>query len=598
MAIVKLNKLTLCGFQSDKTNILAALQNLGSMHLIALQDSSINQSSSIAEATAEAVKFLADCPLKRQQITLEQQFDLDRIVNQTLANKSRIRELTELLEALQKRIKEIEPWGDFRFPKQAALGGQHLWFYIVHLGLMHQVKQSGLIWQVVHQNNLQAYVVVISIAEPDEKIMPVPRTHVGAIPLSELRRQHADALLQLEDQHAERESLTRWLNLLSLHSCEAQNRQELQLAASVTFDKDPIFAVQGWVPADQIPVYQGFAQSLGLAILIEDPAPNDHPPTLLNNPPQVAGGQDLVSFYQTPGYCGWDPSIIVFFSFASFFAMILSDAGYAAAMLTLLALKWHSLGNSIRGRRLRILVLDTLGLSIIWGILLGSYFGYTPPIDSWLYRLKLLDLNDFDSMMNISIAVGVFHITLANLIKAYCQTSWTSRLAPIAWVAMVMGGFCYWLSIVTPFEDILKKIGVGFLGVGMALLLLFGSERTVNSPASAFFRLLDGLRQMIGITQCFGDVLSYMRLFALGLASASLAMTFNQLALQVLHSLPGPGLFFCILILLIGHILNLVLCLMSGLVHGLRLNFIEFYNWSVSDEGYPFKAFYKRGVHS
>ena len=104
---------------------------------------------------------------------------------------------------------------------------------------------------------------------------------------------------------------------------------------------------------------------------------------------------------------------------------------------------------------------------------------------------------------------------------------------------------------------------------------------------------LDGLKNMTGVTKIFGDILSYMRLFALGLASASLAITFNQLAEQVYTSVTGLGLLLSILILLLGHTLNLILCLMSGVVHGLRLNFIEFYSWSVSDEGYAFKEFSK-----
>jgi V/A-type H+-transporting ATPase subunit I len=73
-----------------------------------------------------------------------------------------------------------------------------------------------------------------------------------------------------------------------------------------------------------------------------------------------------------------------------------------------------------------------------------------------------------------------------------------------------------------------------------------------------------------------------------------LALTFNQLATQVADALPGPGFFFSLLILLLGHALNLALSLMSGVVHGLRLNFIEFFNWGVSEEGYPFKAFIKK----
>ncbi|MEO1298576.1 MAG: V-type ATPase 116kDa subunit family protein, partial [Cyanobacteria bacterium J06636_16] len=107
-------------------------------------------------------------------------------------------------------------------------------------------------------------------------------------------------------------------------------------------------------------------------------------------------------------------------------------------------------------------------------------------------------------------------------------------------------------------------------------------------------RLVDGLGALTKISSLFGDVMSYLRLFALGLASASLALTFNQLAEQVHQAVPGLGLVLSLLILLLGHGINLVLAIVSGFVHGLRLNFIEFFNWGISGEGYPFHAFVKK----
>jgi V/A-type H+-transporting ATPase subunit I len=105
---------------------------------------------------------------------------------------------------------------------------------------------------------------------------------------------------------------------------------------------------------------------------------------------------------------------------------------------------------------------------------------------------------------------------------------------------------------------------------------------------------LRGLQGLTRISSAFGDSLSYLRLFALGLASASLASTFNDLAGQVKAALPAFGIFFAILIVLLGHGLNFVLALTSGLIHGLRLNFIEFFKWSISEEGHPFKAFARK----
>jgi len=99
---------------------------------------------------------------------------------------------------------------------------------------------------------------------------------------------------------------------------------------------------------------------------------------------------------------------------------------------------------------------------------------------------------------------------------------------------------------------------------------------------------------LTGITRKFGDLLSYLRLFALGLASASLAATFNGLAMDIHAANTGLGLLFAVLVLVFGHTVTFLLGVMSGVVHGLRLNFIEFFGWGLTEEGYPFKAFAKR----
>jgi V/A-type H+-transporting ATPase subunit I len=107
-------------------------------------------------------------------------------------------------------------------------------------------------------------------------------------------------------------------------------------------------------------------------------------------------------------------------------------------------------------------------------------------------------------------------------------------------------------------------------------------------------RLVKGLLGLTRISGAFGDVLSYLRLFALGLATSSLAVAFNGLADQVGSAVRGFGILLALLILLIGHGLNFSLAIMSGFIHGLRLNFIEFFNWSIPEEGYSFKAFARK----
>ena len=126
---------------------------------------------------------------------------------------------------------------------------------------------------------------------------------------------------------------------------------------------------------------------------------------------------------------------------------------------------------------------------------------------------------------------------------------------------------------------------------GAVMIVAFSSNRPVQRPLDWVWRALDGIRRLGGAMNAFGDALSYMRLFALGLASASLAITFNDLARSTMDAVPGTGILVGLLILLAGHVLNFALALMSGFVHGLRLNYIEFYRWGLPEEGTAFRPF-------
>lgn len=126
------------------------------------------------------------------------------------------------------------------------------------------------------------------------------------------------------------------------------------------------------------------------------------------------------------------------------------------------------------------------------------------------------------------------------------------------------------------------------MGIGAVAVLLFSGEE-----GSLGQRLLSGVLRLTKITAAFGDVMSYLRLFALGLATGSLALAFNDLAGQV-YDVPGFGMLLAILVLVIGHGINLVLAVVSGFVHGLRLNVIEFFNWGVVEEGQLFRVFARK----
>ncbi len=594
MSIQRLMRLTLAGLARDKEAVLDRLQTLGCLHLIPLRPAPREpekEPASHAVEALQALRYLQDMREKRRQVRDPAGFDLTGTITAVLDNQQRLRDVTDRRDALIERIGELEPWGDFTLPPPGDLADRKLWFYIVPRRQMVQLESLDLPWQEVHRDNRRSWVVVIHPEEPPRDALPVPRTLAGALGLSEVRRRLETAEMELEEVQAEHLALTRWIYLLSTHLAQAEDAAQLRHAQAQTRDEETLFLVQGWVPEDAIAPVQALADQQGLALLLEPPGQDDAPPTLLDNPGVTAAGQDLVAFYQMPAYDAWDPSRVLFFSFAAFFALILSDAGYAALLGVLLAAYWRRIGRSAMGGRLRILAAALVGTSLVWGMLVGSYFGFTPPPDSLLGHLRLLDINDFEVMMRLSVGIGVVHLILANLEMASARRGRAAGRVAIGWIAVISGGFALWIAGDAGAPDWVIRSAQGLMGLGLAVVLFLGSDRRVDGVKTLALRGLDGLGNLARVTQVFGDVLSYLRLFALGLASASMAMTFNGLARDVAAELPGLGLLLAILILLAGHILNLALALMSGVVHGLRLNFIEFYNWALAGEGYPFTPF-------
>jgi V/A-type H+-transporting ATPase subunit I len=594
MSIVALDKVTLYGLAADKRGALERLQELGCVHLKSLRAAPREPEKAAPErpeSAYKALRYLLETGSRRHQVMDPAGFDLDSVVAQVEANREQTRAAADRRDFLAGRIADLEPWGEFRLPDPATLLGYRLWFYIVPNDRLRNLPGQDIAWSIVQRDARQAYVVVVARDEPARGVMPVPRTRTGTVPVARLRQELAGVHLQLEDLAAERASLTRWIQLIGQHLAHAENQAALWHAGEMTLDTGELFAIQGWAPRQSLAALREYAGRLGLALVAEAPSADDRPPTLLNNPRKVSGGQDLVSFFQTPGYAGWDPSQVLFFSFALFFAMIMGDAGYATLLLVFLLAGWRRLGRSQIGLRLRYLALTMLGASVVYGVLVGSYFGVSPTPGSALAGMQLLDINDYPTMMRLSVAVGVLHVTLANLITAWRQDTWLARFAPLGWGLAVVGGFGMWAG-----GPEIARVATGMLAGGLVAVLLFTSNRPWRRPADLAWRLLDGLLGLTRVSGALGDILSYMRLFALGLASASLAVTFNGLAQQVQAALPGIGLLFALLILLFGHTLNLALGVMSGVVHGLRLNFIEFYNWSVSDEGYQFRSFAKKEV--
>lgn len=602
MAIVPMLKATVLGLLPEKQEVIEKLQELGFMHVVSLRDQPAARAElpEVAVEAHEALKYLKSCPIQRPAAKRSADFDLQKLAREVMQLERRQRELSDERDHLAKSVQSVRPWGEFRVPAPERLAGLRLWFYLVPREEAERLSSVEDPWHVVGQSEGKDHVVVVSAEEP--RGVPGQLVELDPRPLSELEERIGKVDLELEEIQLARARATRFIPRIEQRLDEADDQASLRHAMQQTLDEQAVFAVQGWVPSAKVDELRSFAKKRGLGLQVEEPAETDSPPTLLENPELLSGGESTVTFYMTPGYRSWDPSLLVMFAFATFFAMIFADAGYSLVLALLLGSVWRRMSRTRSGVRLRNLFVLIVLFSLLYGVSIGSYFGVpaarVPGVGGALdaLRVRWLDTNNNDQMMLISILIGVFHLVLANLVVAWRTRRSLAGLVNLAWANNFVGGLLMGLSSYEVIGARHFQLGMWMLIGGAATVLFFSSSRPLppRSLGDALLRFVDGLLALTKASAAFADVLSYLRLFALGLASAQLAGTFNQLASDAGASLGSIGILATALVFLLGHTLNFALGIMSGVVHGLRLNCIEFFNWSGLEEGHPFRAFSKK----
>ena len=378
-----------------------------------------------------------------------------------------------------------------------------------------------------------------------------------------------------------------------------------------------IFMLQAWCPKSELANLKKTFENECAAIIEIEPEKDETIPTLIDSKRAVDElGRDLVNIYDTPAYTDWDPSSWVFFSFALFFAMIVGDGGYGILLLVLmivLKIRIKNPGPSLR-RFLNLSIVLTAATGL-YGILTGGIFGWFPesaevPIVTLFKQLdfiKELPVKDgkpdtTSIMMQISILIGMVHICLSLILRG-CRAlkderNFITPLINLTWIAAIWSFFFWYVfgnggstNFNASDPEALSQGGLLGIEISAGILVILtiikkiteGSRNPIAILIGGVFGLYDGV-------QFFSDILSYIRIFALGLSGALLAQTFNNLAGQVLD-LGAVGYVFAPLIAIAGHALNIALCLMGGVIHGLRLNFLEWYRWCFDGSGRRFAPF-------
>lgn len=598
MSIAAFEKVSILGPSQCKAEILSALQELGCVHLIAINPANksalTTTSTTVLDQIKAALLYLKNSPEHGNPRLIRKEFNPDRVVTKILANQHDLRVAIDRRDFLVARIREVSEWGNFTLPTEGELGKVKLWFYKINLKEIARIPKDFPLHEV-YRNNRYAFIILLSEQEPQEEKFAFHRIHTGSIALKQLRAELDELNEKIDDLLDEQRNLTRYRYLLAREVAEFSDRTELKKASEQTQEHDVFFLLHAWSPHVALSRLTQFCQDNQLSLVIEQPLPEDLPPTLMESHPWLQGGAELVTFYQTPGYHAFDPSVMVFFSFSLFFAMILADAGYGVILALFTAFWWKKLGRYDAAKWLRPLLIVISIFSILYGVLLGSYWGIEPKAGTWLATLKIIDINNIKLMMSVVLFIGCLHIGIASGMRAWFAPHRNERIHATGFILLISAALIYSIGLMQHHRTITHVALLLFIP-SLLLIMIFASNEPVTNAKSLLKRILHGLSALTELPALFGDILSYLRLFALGLAGASLAVTFNSIAHHITQFGKPSSWVLAILILIIGQSMNLALCLMSAVVHGLRLNYIEFFKWSIKEDGYAYRPFKKQEI--
>jgi V/A-type H+/Na+-transporting ATPase subunit I len=393
-----------------------------------------------------------------------------------------------------------------------------------------------------------------------------------------------------------------------LHDYEVM-RADKYVAISHLLHTDKVFILNGYVPkieADELA--RKLTQQYDAAVEIEDPKRTDDVPVLLKNNAFANPLESTVAGFSPPGKDDVDPTFIMSLFYYLLFGLMLSDAGYGAIMAIgcgIGLMKFRLTMEESMKKTLRMFLFCGIS-TVFWGILFGSYFGDLLDVVSesfFGYKVMIPPLwffpvNDPMKMLIFSMLLGIIHILTGLLVKLYIAVKnkdyKTIVYDVVFWFLLLISSIIILLS-----TQMVKDISNLDLGISSGLVkicsiiaiicsigIVLTNGRESKNP---FKRILKGAYALYGISGYLSDVLSYSRLLALGLATGIICNVINKMAGMASG---GPlGVVFFILIVILGHTLNIGINALGAYVHTNRLQYVEFFGKFYGGGGRLFNAF-------
>ena len=491
-----------------------------------------------------------------------------------------LKELELSLRSLQNEAESAARWGDFDRAKLDALGLPVRFYCIPEkkfdpaweelYAIAETARERGKVWFVV-------------IGEADIPAEPLP---VPSKTFTEYEREIAGQEAAVNEYKDKLESLKSTLPELKADAARLRSELGVYLAS-----------VGGESAADgELTVFEGFApetekerlakafDELDCVWYSAEATVEDNPPIKLKNNKFVRQFELLTDMYGRPDYNEFDPTPYISVFFLLFFAMCMGDAGYGLLLIIggILLRKVGSMKNL--APLVTILGVGTFVVGIVMHTFFGVDISALPWVPSWLKAVMITGtIAGFEAQMVLALVIGVVHLCLAMVVKTVYATrnrGFLGSLGVWGWTLLIVGGVIVGaLALFSILPPEVTKWTVIALGVLSALGIFLFNDIHRNPLKNIGSGLWETYNTVTGL---LGDVLSYLRLYALGLAGGMLGKAFNDIATMTLGD-GGFGWIPFIVILLLGHTLNLSMCCLGAFVHPLRLNFLEFFKNSGYD---------------
>lgn len=579
--IVPMKKTTLIVQSKDVDAALEAAKKLGVLHVEHenTQDSDqlIAQHKNELALLLKAMSLLPDISNAR---SISDRRNYKELI-ETIVNLSEEKEL--LLEETRKIDKDIsiwQEWGDFDPDIIEDLEDKHIWVRLCKINKNQlQNLPEAVILEKLFKNGNIIYCAIISREEitlPFE-VMELPELGLGQMKYLKLDREK-----KIRDIDKKFIEMAVYKNGLRDYSVKLQDIIRLNEIKVGMGKFEKLAYLKGYCPANKVACVEKAGLKEKWGVIIEDPGDNDMPPTLIKNPRWVELIKPVFKIINTiPGYKEVDisPHFLIFFSI--FFGILIGDAGYGIVyIVAAMFLQWRL--KNFKDKQIFFLTYLLSSFAIAWGLITGVFFGPHP----WLKPL-IPYFSDNTNVQSFCFLIGVTQLSIAHIWKVLRKWPSLKALSDIGWILILWTAYylANTLILVKEFPFYAKW----FLITGTPLVILF------TSPMKNIFKGIGiGLGDfLLKLMNSFGDVVSYIRLFAVGAAGVAIADSFNQIAIAIGHasilsSMAGLGVLFC------GHTLNIVMGILAILVHGVRLNVLEFsghldIEWS-GIEYSPFKA--------